>query len=373
MSDASGDPLYRSDTRAAPSGAQQADLAPVSDQPSEYWEQQAAQRAAEDPAAPPTDPMGAQPQPASSDEGIASPASADAQPEQTAQPAPSSAPSTVEPASAQTAPQPSTPTDTDDARHGQTWGAATAADIEQDSSVTLGGEVAWSDPAGDHVRSGEVSVNLSQATTVGGELGAAAFGDQGGLILSGLTGPNSLSGAEGPLNQAIAAAQGVVAIVQGGGLSDAIDQAGTLPATLEAALDPALQTASAALDGLPSLTSPLDGLGQVDEAVSQLSSEGLESVLTADPIASAVEPLTGAFADAGSLLGVGTHAVDDIGDASSASSGPAPGLLASLFTPNEADAPVAESSILHDALPDLDLGGLLGSPDDQPDLGSLGL
>jgi hypothetical protein len=350
MSDASGDPLYRSDSRAAPSGAQQADLAPVSDQPSEHWEQQAVQRDAEDPAAPSTDPMGFQPQPQPSDEGRATPGSAGDRSGPETQPAPSSAPPAAEPASAQNAP-PSTQADARGGGGGRTQDSSWTAAVDHGSTVTFGGGMAWSDPAGDHVRSGDVSVNLSHATTVGGALGMAAFADQGGSVLSGLNPTHGLSGAEGALNQAIAAAQGAVATVHEAGLAEALDQVATLSDTLDVALDPALQSASSALDGLSSMTSSLDdGLGQA---------------------AVGVEPLTGAVMDASSLLGAG--ALEDIGEASSAPSGPGPGLLASLFTPTAAVAPDPAGPTPHDALPDLDLGGLLGSPDDHPDLGHLGL
>jgi hypothetical protein len=376
MSDASGDPLYRSDTRAAPSGAQQADLAPVSDQPSDHWEQQAAQRDAEDPAAPSTDPMGAEPQPQAANNEETTPAAPNGQPG----PAVQSAASTASPAPSASAASaqdgsPSFPQATEsDAGQGQARDASTAAVLDHGSSLALGGQMAWSDPGGDHVRSGEISVNLSQATIVGGALNMAAFGDEGGSGLSGLAPTNLSSSAEAALSQAVAAAQGAVAMAHGATVSAALDQVTALPAALDGALDPVLQSTSSALDGLSSVAAPIDaGLGQANDAVTHLSADILDPGVTTGPIASAVEPLSDSLSDAGALLSDSDELLDDLGATPEASSGPSQGLLASLFTPADSGSSGANVPVVHEALPDLDLGGLLGSADDHADLGHLGL
>jgi hypothetical protein len=343
MSDASGDPLYRSDSRTAPSGSQQADLAPVSDQPPEHWEQQAAQREAEEPP-PPSDPLGAQPDQAAADSPDPS------SPTPTAQ----TAPSTVAP-QPQPAPEPtpqSAPITSEDSAApapAQTHDGSIEAAQSHGSTVTVGGETAWTDPGGDHVRSGEISIDASQATTLGGAMSIGQSADG----LSGLIGtPTSMIGtalpvAEAALAQAVAAAQGGLAVIHDGGLTQVLTQVATVPASLEAITTEGLQPVSHALETVSSLTAPaIDaGLGE------------------------AIGVLTGPAEAVDDSLG----AIDLVPIIDVAPAAPPSGLLASLFTPHEVATGGTTEAASHDLVPDIDLGGLMGPIDDHPDLGLPGL
>ncbi len=370
MSDASGDPLYRSDTRAAPSGAQQADLAPVSDQPAEHWEQQAAQRQAEAPADAPADPLGAQPQAADNTGGEwASPGNAPQDPTPSSQVSAVSAPASPPAQGGAASPHSRDYAPAEQAREG----SSTAA-LDHNSTLALGGQMAWSDPGGDHVRSGEISVDLAQATTVGGELGLDAPGHQAGSVFSALMPSQILSGTEPALSQAAASAHGVVGTLDEGNLPGVLEQATEVSNDLGHAFEPALHEALTALDELSFVNAPTAAdLGSAAEDLGNLPSDVGGLATATGPIALASGPLPDLLSDQGSLRETSLDLTDGSGSAPGASPEPPVGLLASLFTPVDTVTPNGDTPISGDGLPDIELGGLLGSSDDHPDPGHLDL
>lgn len=352
MSEASGDPLYRSDTRTAPTGSQQADLAPVNDQPDEHWEQQAEARSSEGSA--PIDPMGAQPPPefdTSTDEDGAQ--TSPVRPNEAV--VPTSAPSQPAPATAKEAPPQS-----DESHNENHAGAAT---FDHGAHIPIGGELAWSDPQGDHVRSAEISVDASQTTTVGSALTMANEGDavaQGALVqavsaANGAIGLVQANFASGPLTQVTDLASslqqsGTSALQQVfGALGDVQGSVGSLTDTVATTASDAGALLSDTLDGVTSLATDALGTGGVND----LMSEGLLSALD-DPLEDVALP--------GGLTAPTETAAPT-------------GLLASLFTPQDGDTPTDSllDTGLTDTLGGFDAGGLLGGPDDHPHLDLPGL
>lgn len=327
MSDASGDPLYRSDTRTAPNGAQQADLAPVSDQPEEHWEQQAQTREAEGQSPPPAPPGDPDPAPDGSPDNDAQTRPADRDGDAGGAPTASSSSTSGSDAQETSAPAPAPSRSESDAteKTAPSSGPGESHDgrlsVGADQDVTLGGEMSWSDASGDHTRSMEIGVDLNQATTLGGSVNGLL---DGGPDFRGLNVEAPLAAVQQALAQTVALTQG---------LGDAIDS-------------PNLQGALGAVEA---------ATGAVTDSLMETSAVTAVEHLT--PLVS-TEAVSGALSDLGDL---------DSG-AAGAPSAPA-GLLASLFSASGAPDGV-ETIPDHAAdVSGLDLGGLFEPSDTHPDLG----
>jgi hypothetical protein len=242
----------------------------------------------------------------------------------------------------------------------------------------------WSDAGGDHVRSSEISVGLSQATSLGGSMPATTVGDSSGSTLSHVEQFVGLPDAETGLTQFVAAAQGAVAGGQDSLIDPALDQISATSSLVEGALAPALASASYPALTAAAVTGALaDGLGQTAADIGGLTAGALAPVSTAieaavpgadlvSSIASQTDPDLGAITD---IPAVFDEPAGNIPEA-----GAAPGLLAALFTPHndtaDTSAPVGHEQspeLATDLAPDLDLGGFLRTTDDHVDLGHIGL
>lgn len=376
MSSASGDPLFRSDLRTTPVGAQQADLAPVSTQPDAYWVDEAAEREAAEPPSS-VDPLGAQPAPAVDD-----PSQDDAEARADSY-ASNSAPPPAQPNVGAGAPPPAASGASD------TSASAPPSSTVRTDSGTAAPSQPPSDPEGVPSRNAEGDVVESEAATYGSSLAPSQLAQAQAATpvveAASWESPVAMV-AESALAQAANASADLAATAQDLALTRALDEVADLTSELTGVASPALQAITEAGDRV-SVIGDVDIDAPLSLAVDDVASDALSSLPS--PPTLDLAPASALVSDIGIVSPGAVGAVtDDVGALTSSlvatpsalvagpdALAPEPtSFLAALFTPAEdADEGSAAAGLPSiDLGDDADIGGLIGGLDDHPDLIDLG-